>query len=74
MVEVAGSERHDKVAEADKRRVSVGEQTDDDVVAEYGHRRLLARLQRQYIISHRSPCTANPRAAVAASLQCKINY
>jgi len=47
LVEVAGSERHDEVAQADQRRVSVGEQTDDHVVAQHRHRRLLARLQRQ---------------------------
>lgn len=32
--EVAGSERHDEVAQTDQRRMCVGEQTDDHVTAE----------------------------------------
>lgn len=44
LLEVAGSERHDEVAQADERRVGVGEETDDHVVTEHRHRRLLARL------------------------------
>jgi len=58
LVEVAGSERHDEVAKTDQRRVGIGKQTDDHVIAEYRHRRLLAGLHGQYItiISHCSQC------------------
>ena len=44
LLEVAGSERHDEVAQADERRVSVGEEADDHVVTQHRHGRLLARL------------------------------
>jgi len=46
VVEVAGSQRHDEVAQTDQRRVRVGEQTDDHVVAQHGHCRLFPCLHR----------------------------
>jgi len=47
---VAGSERHDEIAQSYQRRMSVGKETDDDVVAEDGHSRLLSGLQPQHMI------------------------
>ena len=41
---VAGTQRHDEVAQTDQRRLGLGEQTDHDVVAHHRLRRLVTVL------------------------------
>src|SRR6218665_314953 len=47
-LEVAGGEWHDEVAQSDDRRMRIGKQADDHVIAQHRHRRLLSCLWTQH--------------------------
>jgi len=49
-LEVARTQRHDEIAQANQRRVRIGEKTHDNVVTKYQRRRLLAVLCAKWIM------------------------